>query len=304
MLGYSIGAITEWLGALARRRVQLSLIALIGLAIMLLPMGQIRAYVTDRRLPDSRLAMRRWYDINLPPERVLVTNGFSIRIFNPYWGGILTRHWVDWWFDSKFAGRPIESWRKDYNISYVTINEFALNTMRKSEAGQAWLKDTLQLREFGGEGWRGPKVTLFRLWRPQQDLTVDFGSVIRLSGIDGTLGAGQAYQAGSTVPLTLYWTCLTRPPVNYSMFIHLVPVDGTSAPVAQFDGSPASTDYLPSQWTVGETLFNDKIALSLPANLPAGTYKLRVGLYDYGTGIRLTTNAGADAYDLGQITVR
>jgi hypothetical protein len=39
-------------------------------------------------------------------------------------------------------------------------------------------------------------------------------------------------------------------------------------------------------WDVGEIIV-DEIVVSLPANLPAGEYRIIVGMYDFETGQRL-----------------
>jgi len=105
---------------------------------------------------------------------------------------------------------------------------------------------------------------------PQQ---ADFGGFARLWArpISGN------YQAGDTVPVTLYWERLTDIPVNWTVFVHLVGTD--RRPLAQGDGPPVNGDYPTSLWRA-DCQIEDRHLLSLPADLPAGDYSILVGLYD------------------------
>jgi 4-amino-4-deoxy-L-arabinose transferase-like glycosyltransferase len=105
---------------------------------------------------------------------------------------------------------------------------------------------------------------------PQQ---ADFGGFARLWArpISGN------YQAGDTVPVTLYWERLTDTPVNWTVFVHLVGTD--RRPLAQGDGPPVNGDYPTSLWRA-DCQIEDSHLLILPADLPAGDYSILVGLYD------------------------
>ncbi|MBK8028168.1 MAG: hypothetical protein IPK17_01395 [Chloroflexi bacterium] len=52
-----------------------------------------------------------------------------------------------------------------------------------------------------------------------------------------------------------------------------------------------------------ETLIGTPLTLTLPADLSAGRYRVRIGLYDYQTGVRLPLSGGRDVYELMEITV-
>jgi uncharacterized membrane protein len=92
-------------------------------------------------------------------------------------------------------------------------------------------------------------------------------------------------EGGQDLNVTLYWRALTPISLNYSVFVHLVGPDGQL--VAQHDGEPWWQAPLPtSTWQPGEEL-PDQHALTLPANLPPGTYHLRVGVYYWQTSERL-----------------
>lgn len=73
--------------------------------------------------------------------------------------------------------------------------------------------------------------------------------------------------------------------------------------MAQRDGQPLDGAYPTSQWRPGETII-DPIILPLPADLPAGTYTLFMGMYRLDTLERLPINpdtSGENAIPLGEI---
>ena len=103
-----------------------------------------------------------------------------------------------------------------------------------------------------------------------------FGGGLRLQGYD-FLPAADGGRA-----LDLYWEALPSSPgraarADLVTFVHVL--DAGNNLVAQFDGPPLEGLRPTSQWPSG-ALIVDRRALSLPADLPAGSYRLMVGLYD------------------------
>jgi 4-amino-4-deoxy-L-arabinose transferase-like glycosyltransferase len=93
----------------------------------------------------------------------------------------------------------------------------------------------------------------------------------------------------SRLRVTLYWQALRRPDFDYSVFVHLI--DGQGRIVAQKDQGPgASANYPPTAWLSGD-IVADKHILDLPAQTPPGTYRLRVGVYNWATGQQLPISA-------------
>jgi hypothetical protein len=81
---------------------------------------------------------------------------------------------------------------------------------------------------------------------------------------------------GATLPLALTWNSLEPVPRPWTVFVHLV--DGSETIVAQSNRQPRA-DSLPFPlWTPGDWVA-DTHMLELPAELPPGEYRLRVGLY-------------------------
>jgi hypothetical protein len=103
-----------------------------------------------------------------------------------------------------------------------------------------------------------------------------FGDELRLLGYD--LGV-----MGDEAHVTLHWQAL-RQMDDYKFFVHLDDAE-SGALVAQADVVPRQWTYPTSQWRVGE-IVPDEIILSLEG-VPAGEYKLWVGVYRPDTGERL-----------------
>jgi 4-amino-4-deoxy-L-arabinose transferase-like glycosyltransferase len=114
-----------------------------------------------------------------------------------------------------------------------------------------------------------------------QPQPADFGDQIQLRGLrwDG------AAQPGQPLALQLVWQVHAPPPADYMLFAHLIGPDGRR--VAQADLS-----YPTSSWRAGHYATTD-LPLALPADVPAGTYRLVIGLYDATNGQRLPLRAAA-----------
>jgi hypothetical protein len=91
-------------------------------------------------------------------------------------------------------------------------------------------------------------------------------------------------QAGDTLTVTLFWQSDGRLIEDYHVFVHLLSMDGDM--VAQQDGVPVRGAHPTWSWRDAE-VFQDKYTLVTDADLPASTLTLSVGMYDYGTGVRL-----------------
>lgn len=65
---------------------------------------------------------------------------------------------------------------------------------------------------------------------------------------------------------------------------------------AQADSIPLANSYPTSIWDAGETVLSE-MAVSRPADLPAGQYELLFGMYIWQTGERLPITGGRPAID-------
>jgi hypothetical protein len=268
------------------------------LALVWLPQMQVDStIVRDRQAPDRRVALREWFDQNLEPGTVIVNND-NHKTFNPLWGGIPYQHWMDWWISNDIMEHPLEEWRKGRGMSYAVLDKAGEQAMLADDAGRAYLSQMLHLRDFVETPARGPAMTVYRLWRMEHETDVQFGDTIRLVGYDGDASGAKR---GQPLMLRFYWRASAVPADNYSLFIHLVPLDG-DVPLAQADGAPANPGRPTLTWNdPGETLIGQPFALNIPADLPAGEYRLKVGLYNYESGARLLVTAGGDSYELTRV---
>jgi hypothetical protein len=110
---------------------------------------------------------------------------------------------------------------------------------------------------------------------PQEvvEYTLGDGANLKLIGFD----LGQSN-------LTLYWQLMSPLAMDYTTFVHIR--NEADELVAQKDQPPLAGTYPTGLWDVGEIIV-DEIVVSLPANLPAGEYRIIVGMYDFETGQRL-----------------
>jgi hypothetical protein len=116
-----------------------------------------------------------------------------------------------------------------------------------------------------------------------------FGPDIRLLGFDRS----GALRAGETARLRLSWAVSAPPPADYWLFAHLIGPDGRR--IAQLD-----LPYPTSQWAPGSFAATE-LPIAQPADAPAGTYQVLIGLYDQPTGQRLAlTTDGASAEPAGE----
>jgi len=130
------------------------------------------------------------------------------------------------------------------------------------------------------------EVYVYRVMPPQHTVDVPFGDAIRMVGYD--LSA-DTVAAGDTLQMRLFWQAAATPPIDYSMFIHVYPADSLDI-VTQYDSPPVSVRRGTSTWDdPNEIYISDLIQLTLPEDLPAGDYRLAIGLYDFNNGQRLPT---------------
>ncbi len=133
---------------------------------------------------------------------------------------------------------------------------------------------------------------------PQNDLNVVFaGEPITLHGY--SLQPDQV-DAGDALQLTLFWRASRPTHRPYTVFNHLVNENGEL--VAQQDSWPVNGRWPPTCWRSEESVV-DTYKITLPVNLPAGSYKLLTGMYDASSGTRVPLAAGGEAFHLATIDI-
>jgi hypothetical protein len=121
----------------------------------------------------------------------------------------------------------------------------------------------------------------------ERDVYYQVGEEIALIGFDW-----ESAGPGETAELTLYWRALRPVPTNYQVFAHLR--NDAGAVVAQSDRLNPG-DYPTERWPVSKYV-RDKHRLQIPADLPAGVYRLAVGLWTMADGVRLPVVDQAGGY--------
>lgn len=86
---------------------------------------------------------------------------------------------------------------------------------------------------------------------------------------------------GDTIRLLLQWQVLARAEESYTVFVHLI--DAANRPLVTLDYTPlggsAPTHLWIPKWLPGQRLL-DPYRLTIPPDLPPGTYYVEVGLYE------------------------
>jgi hypothetical protein len=153
--------------------------------------------------------------------------------------------------------------------------------------------------------WIAPQLTSTMDWllpwpmdrQPQHSQLAHLGDEIELLGYD--LDAGNA--RGGAVQVTLYWRALRPVDADYTVFVHAL--DATGEIVGQRDEKPVGGGYPTSIWPM-DTVIADPHSVPLAADLPPGTYRLAVGLYDLATLQRLSaTDASGQVVPDGRLVL-
>lgn len=129
----------------------------------------------------------------------------------------------------------------------------------------------------------------------------NFAGQIALRGFDLS---SRTPAPGELLQLDLHWQALQPVPHSYTTFVHVI--DSAGNVVAQSDVLPGQGQWLTNTWQAGEWI-TDGVGLSLPAQIPAGTYRILAGWYHLETGQRLPLlddDSGQNAVVLGEITVQ
>jgi len=119
--------------------------------------------------------------------------------------------------------------------------------------------------------------------RPEVEVPVEafFGDGLRLLGYDLRPAL---WPEARGLDVTLHWQAMQRMEVAFKFFAHLLDLE-TGELVAQADVMPHDWTYPTHWWEKGEFV-SDEITLSV-SDVPAGVYRVVIGVYDPETGARL-----------------
>ena len=110
---------------------------------------------------------------------------------------------------------------------------------------------------------------------------------------------------GDTLRLTLYWQAKRGTTGWYKVFTHLL--DDENRTWAQKDSVPVGGTRPTTGWVKGEVIV-DEYELTVDADAPGGDYILEIGMYEEGTGLRLSVlneegQAEGDRILLGKVRI-
>ncbi len=119
-----------------------------------------------------------------------------------------------------------------------------------------------------------------------QGASIAFPDLARLAGwsLEGTPGSGQSLR------LTLLWDVSHETSGDWSVFVHLV---GPSTALSLAGGPPVGGVYPTWAWTPGEKIV-DARQIDLPADLPPGSYEVRIGFFNEALSERLPATQNGD----------
>lgn len=255
------------------------------------PVEQVWAY-TDSTLPREGLV---WLE-----EGSLLST-----LWNRPWGGYEGNKPFTWWNEppadlAAYSAQELA----ERNITHLIFTDQDYRDHMASPAMDALLDQTLLVKTIPVDSgvflWHTrilegvSAVYVHRVLPPQNAADVPFGESIRLIGYDLATDGEQ-----NAVDLRLFWQAERVPAEDYSLFVHLYPADEMTM-LAQVDLPPVSVERPTSTWDdPDEVLISEAIRVPLPDDLPAGGYRLAVGLYSYASGERLPTTEREGYHALG-----
>ena len=116
------------------------------------------------------------------------------------------------------------------------------------------------------------------------------GEGVRFLGYDMEPSGGEV-EPGGHLRLTLYWQAASPMEVSYTVFVHVI--DDAGRIWAQHDGVPGEGGVPTIGWVSGEVV-EDRHLIRLGQDVPPGGYAVEIGMYDAGTGQRLSVEDSGD----------
>ncbi|MDH4208184.1 MAG: hypothetical protein OEV76_04865, partial [Anaerolineae bacterium] len=148
--------------------------------------------------------------------------------------------------------------------------------LRVTEEGEAVGETGLGLLEVQG------RSRVFSVPDIQHPMRIRLGEAVLLLGYSVT---GDELSPGDPLQLTLYWQALGEMEISYTVFTHLL--DAAEQIWGQMDSIPLSGEAPTTSWVAGEVIA-DPYEIMVDQNTPAGDFVIEIGMYDAGTGRRLT----------------
>lgn len=258
------------------------------------------AEAQDRSRPDRRNDLVEWADTSLAPGPI-VADDDNHKIFNPDWGGYQGLNQFPLIAQAYVDEQPIEEWRAQ-GVEYVIMPYWYYEQMLDGEVAVGMQDEMTRLKIYApSPEYRGPSMVVFRLYPIQHEAD---GELAPISLIGYDIDASSA-AAGEAINFRLYWQADEALGAGYRVYNHLVPLDAREPLIAQIDGAPHHDERRTTMmWDdPDEVLISRMFTLTLPADAPAGEYRLITGFYRPDTGERLLTSEGEDYVLITTITI-
>lgn len=123
-------------------------------------------------------------------------------------------------------------------------------------------------------------------------------------GLRGVTAEPLTLAPGDSLTVTLFYEATAAPSANYTAFVHLLgPARADGSPVwAQSDSEPCGGGRPTGKWRAGD-LIRDVVTLTIPADAPAGEYRLVTGFYTWPDLVRVPLAGGGDVAELTHWTI-
>jgi hypothetical protein len=234
-----------------------------------------------------------WSDSNVPNDGLILMLPTSDlqNTWNRAWSGYDGVKPFEWWFEDESkitASSPEAYWER--GIRYFVMDEQDLNDHLMSRKAQDFLARLTPIKIFSASpDILGHNVYFYRMLPPQFEADSVFGDQIVLTGYDLNV---DEISAGATLHFRPYWQTIRQPDTNYSMFAHLYPADVVEI-ITQYDGALSTVERPTLTWDDTHELYiGGDVQLAIPEDTPPGDYRLVIGVYDYTSGIRLSSEDG------------
>lgn len=269
-----------------RRYAPAGLAALVGLGLVVATPALVRAYA-ERRLSEDPAAVLIGYlgteQAQVETDVLLLTDQDLLRRVRPYLGNDYDLRLAGG--DQLYSAAPsVDDLTADTDKIWVVASGDAANRVERALNAQGDALLTYDFEEYALQLFasRGRAVPLLP--------TARLANAANLIGY--TVERPDRYE----VRVTLFWWAAGTPTQSYTVFTHVLDVDGNL--VAGHDSFPANGTTPTETWVTGR-VYSDPHLIELPADLPPGTYRIVTGMYDFNLD-RVTATGPDSAIFLGR----
>ncbi len=226
---------------------------------------------------DSRETARAWIDHNLPSG-----SRIAIEAYAPYVDpqrffvqGIekMIDQTPNWYTDNGFQYLVFGQWM--FGRFYAQPDRYSSQVSQYEELFAAFYL----VKRFTDGGYE-VRVYSTAPPGPSHEVMANFGGLVQLV----CYYMDSEVEAGTPLRFVLYWKRVGEMERQYSAFSHLIDTDWRM--LGQSDGVPQAGEGLVGGWGEGQ-IVEDRRMIDIPEDMPAGEYRLEVGVYASETMERL-----------------